>query len=234
MTLASMTVLMLLVTNGLGLALSYVLGRGWVPARLLLQPGRQDWKRLRGRLPLIALNIGLLVGGSWLVLSVVGDRLPTDRPSLLSWAAQMLAVALVDDAWFYTVHRLLHVRPELYRRIHRIHHRAFAPLPLDYIYAHPLEWSVGAVGPVLGLLLVGAATGGLNAWTFLGYSTLRQLHELNVHSGMRSPVARRMRFIGTAEQHDQHHARPNSGHYATAFRFLDLLLGTENIDEKVA
>ena len=226
MTLAEQTVLMLVITNGLGLAMSYALGRGWVPAGALLQPGRQDWQRFRGRLPLIALNISVLIGASWVALSLVGSHMPTSRPPLLIWAFQMLAVALVDDAWFYAVHRLLHVKPELYRRVHRVHHRAHAPLPLDYIYVHPLEWATGALGPIAGLILISAVTGGLNAWTFLGYSTLRQIHELNVHSGMRSPIASRLRFVGTAEQHDQHHARPSSGNYGTAFRFLDHLLGT--------
>lgn len=228
MNVAGMTLTMLAVTNGLGLAASYALGRGWVPAGALLQPGRQDWGRFRERLPLIALNITTLMIGSGLTLSLIGGEIAGGRPPLLVWCVQMLAVALVDDSWFYAFHRLMHARPELYRRIHRIHHRAFAPLPLDYVYVHPVELSTGAIGPILGLILVGLATGGLNIWTFLGYSTLRQIHELNVHSGLRSPVAARMRLIGTAEQHDQHHARPNSGNYGTAFRILDRLLGTES------
>jgi len=226
MSVAEMTWIMLVVTNGLGLAASYALGQGWVPARALYQPGRQDWERFRGRLPLIALNLGILMVGSGLALSVVGPQLLPARPNLLPWCAQMLAVALVDDAWFYGIHRLLHERPELYRRIHRIHHRAFAPLPLDYIYVHPLEWAAGAVGPVLGLILVSLVTGGLNLWTFLGYSTLRQLHELKVHSGLRPLDLLSIPLVGTVEQHDLHHARPNSGNYGTAFRILDRLLGT--------
>lgn len=228
MSLAGMTLTMLAVTNALGLAASFALGRGWVPAKALYQPGRQDWGRFRGRLPLIALNMGLVMLGAGLGLSLMGPHMPTARPPLLSWALQLLAVALIDEAWFYVFHRLAHAKPALYRRIHRVHHRAHAPLPLDYVYVHPLEWSFGALGSILGFAVVALATGGLNAWTFLGHATLKQLRELRVHSGLRVFDRVQIPLLGTVEHHDTHHARPNSGNYGTASRLLDRLLGTES------
>lgn len=70
-------------------------------------------------------------------------------PGLGVVAAQLAIVVVLDDVWFYWMHRWMHRQPGLYRRIHKQHHEAFAPVPIEYIYVHPLELAAGTVGTFL-------------------------------------------------------------------------------------
>lgn len=225
MSVALQAQLMLLSVLVVGLIGSYAVSHGWIPDRMLLQPGRQDWARFRGRLPLTLFNLGVLMGGSTVVLSLIEDRfVPT--PTLPVLLLQVVIVTAIDDTWFYFLHRALHEVPALYRSIHRIHHKAYAPLPLDYLYVHPAEWALGAIGAVGGLAAVALLWGGLSAASFLAYATLRAYHELHVHSGLRPWILHRIPLVGTVAQHDTHHAKPTLGNYGTALRLWDRLLGT--------
>ena len=226
MSLVLLTLGLLVVATVTGLLASWAVSTGKVPDRWLIQPGRHSWARFRERLPLILLNMGMLMGVSAVALSLLEPHMPTARPPALAFAAQLLLVLAADDLWFYGLHRLIHVNPTLYRVVHRIHHRAYAPVALDYFYVHPLEWMLGAFGPVLGMLGVIAIWGELSVWTFLTYSTFRQFHELNLHSGVRGLLSRHIPLLGKVEHHDLHHAKPLSGNYASATTILDRLLQT--------
>jgi len=135
-------------------------------------------------------------------------------------------ILVVDDAWFYGWHRLLHEDKRLYNRVHRIHHKAFSPLPIEYIYVHPLEWIVGSIGPFLGIVAVNLTWGTIPVWTFWGYLLIRNLHELDVHSGIRSLVGEHIPLYGLTEHHDLHHARPTHGNYCSTFTLWDRVFKT--------
>lgn len=227
MNVAVLTLLMFVVATTLGFVLSYAICKGWVPRAWLLQPGRQDWARFRERLPLIAANHTVLVGGSFLGLWYYGSFMTTGVPPLGTLLVQLAVVIFVEDLFFYFYHRALHESPFLYRHIHRIHHKAFAPLPLDHLYVQPLEWMLGTIGPLAGLATVYLAWGELNMWTYLVYGTFRELHELHIHSGLRSVLLYRVGLLSTVDRHDLHHARPNSGNYASSLRIWDRVFRTE-------
>ena len=110
--------------------------------------------------------------------------------------------------------------------IREIHHKAFAPLPIEYIYVHPLEWIVGAIGPFLGLLVLHLAWGAIPAWSLWAYLLVRNLHELDVHSGIKSPLGKWIPLYAPAEHHDLHHAKPTKGNFASTLTFWDNVLGT--------
>lgn len=64
-------------------------------------------------------------------------------------------MACVDDTVFYWSHRFLHT-PNMYPKIHKIHHEFNHSISLCSIYAHPLEYSLGNVIPaMLGHVLLG-------------------------------------------------------------------------------
>ena len=218
------TILIYAGINVVGLVWSAGIIAVGIPARMSIQGRHQKWASLLERLPLIVFNQLTLIAVVWLAMSHLGHHLETSLPLLWVLVLQVFMITFIDDAWFYAWHRLLHQNKGLYNRIHRIHHRAHAPLPIEYMYVHPLEWMVGSVGPALGLAAVAMAWGEVSTWTLWGYLLTRNLHELDIHSGMRSPVGELIPLYASTEHHDLHHSRPTMGNYASTFEVWDRLM----------
>lgn len=227
MILTLATVSMLLLTNGVGLLVSLYFDKHGLPPGWNNQASPRKPGSLRPRLPLIALNLGIMIVGTALTLPFISGGFSLALPTPLQVLAHLGLLFVADDLWFYGLHRLLHQHKGLYKRIHKLHHKAFAPVPIEYIYVHPLEWMSGAMGPILLMALIALVQGQMNAWTFLMWSTLRTLHELDIHSGIRSVLSRALPIVAPMEHHDLHHAKPNLGNYASTFLIWDRLLGTE-------
>jgi sterol desaturase/sphingolipid hydroxylase (fatty acid hydroxylase superfamily) len=186
------------------------------------------WKRF----PLVAFNLTLLMVITYGGLSLTEDLFVWTLPPSFLWAglmilAQCTLLVVIDDAYFYWFHRTLHENRWLYQKIHVIHHRAFSPFPLEYIYVHPLEWMIGAGGIPLGLSLIYYTQGGISVWAFWLFAAWRNLHEIDIHSGLVSRWSATLPFFGTTEHHDQHHLKNSKGNYSSTFTFWDRLLGTD-------
>jgi sterol desaturase/sphingolipid hydroxylase (fatty acid hydroxylase superfamily) len=208
---------------GLGLSISLRMDREQQRAT------RRKPKTLGKRLYLIGFNIAmsnlLLSGSVWLL----ADKFPVTVPSLGVFVAQLAIIFVADDFVFYGVHRAMHESKWLYRRIHKIHHEAYAPVPIEFIYAHPLEVLAGGVGTALGLTLALAAFGEMSAWTLWSAVALRVAHELEIHSSVRRLTRALIPFYGGSEEHARHHERPTSGNYASTFTLWDRVFGTRSI-----
>lgn len=176
------------------------------------------------RLPLISLNLLLLIVITCGGLYFVADQFVMERPPLWSWALQVLVIFFVDDTWFYFMHRWMHENTYMMRKIHSIHHRAMTPFPLEYIYVHPLEWFLGSFGSFIGLGFVLLLWGNVYAWPFWTYVVLRNLHEIEIHSDLRTFI--KIPVLAPTEHHDLHHARVK-GNYASTFRIWDKVFKTE-------
>ena len=135
---------------------------------------------------------------------------------------------MCDDFGFYWAHRAMHQYRWLYRRVHKYHHEAAAPVPIEFIYAHPLDALAGGVGTVLGFAVALLAFGEISAWTLWSGVAARLAHELLIHSGLRSVIGAYVPFFGIAEHHARHHERPTSGNYASTFTLWDRLFRTES------
>ncbi len=61
----------------------------------------------------------------------------------------------------------------------------------------------------------------------LKMSAIRNLHELDIHSGIKSSkITSFIPFYGSTEHHDLHHSK-NKGNYASTFTIWDKVFGTE-------
>ena len=116
----------------------------------------------------------------------------------------------------------MHTNKYILNKIHRIHHRAITPVALEYIYVHPLEWIMGYVGPFLAIFLI-ILFSPVNIIAFWLYQLIRNIHELDVHSGFKSVFSKWIPFWGECEHHDLHHKKLN-GNYATTFTIWDYFL----------
>lgn len=177
------------------------------------------------RLPLIGLNIVLLQ-----VLTGFGIFSAVEAAFFdfsFSWAYLFLQFALFlifDDFFFYWYHRLMHENDYIFKKIHRIHHRATSPFPLEFLYVHPLEWMTGTVGILIGFIAMYFMFGGINIYAFWAYTFYRSAHEIEIHSGI-DGFTRLIPFYGSSRQHDDHHAYIK-GNYASSLSYLDRIFGT--------
>jgi len=184
------------------------------------------------RLPLILFNIILLIIISFLGLYFFydfgffkeGESIFQDFNFLLIFA-QLFLILVIDDLYFYFLHSFMHKNKYVLKKIHKIHHRAITPVALEYIYVHPIEWMMGYLGPFLGILVI-SYFGPVSFFSFWAYQIIRNLHELDVHSGLKSKFSKWIPFWGETEHHDKHHEALN-GNYATTFTFWDEIFGTK-------
>lgn len=145
-----------------------------------------------------------------------------------SWpaiVASFVGFMVLNDAWFYGWHRLMH-HPKLFRYVHAVHHKSVDVNPFSTYSFHAVEAFLlgSAVIPVvllvpmyLPVLGVAQAVGlANNLMSHLGYEFLpRGFIQV-------SPL----RWMNTATFHSLHHTRLN-GNYGLLFRFWDRLFGTE-------
>jgi len=190
-----------------------------------IQPKEYFAKRFYERFPLILFNISILLGVGIVGVFLLQDFIDFGLPTVWVFTWQLVLIFLIDDLYFYFYHSALHTK-FLYKHIHKTHHRSTMPIPMEYIFTHPLEWFFGAIGPFIGLVVI-ASFSEINIYAFWVMSALRNLHELDIHSGIKSSkITSLIPFYGTTEHHDLHHSK-NKGNYASTFTLWDKVFGTE-------
>ncbi len=141
------------------------------------------------------------------------------------WAySGFFILILIDDAWFYWCHRLLH-HPRIYKYVHAEHHKSVDVNPFTSMSFHVLEpflltlWIVPVslmmpmYAPVLGFLQVWGLLD--NIKSHLGYEFYPKWFNQSWLS-----------FLTTSTYHNMHHDKFN-GNYGVHFRIWDRLFGTE-------
>ena len=190
-----------------------------------IQPKEYFAKRFYERFPLILFNISILLGVGIVGIFLLQDFIAFELPTVWVFTWQLVLILQIDDLYFYFYHSALHTK-FLYKHIHKTHHRSTMPIPMEYIFTHPLEWFFGAIGPFIGLVVI-ASFSEINIYAFWVMSALRNLHELDIHSGIKSSkITSLIPFYGTTEHHDLHHSK-NKGNYASTFTLWDKVFGTE-------
>jgi sterol desaturase/sphingolipid hydroxylase (fatty acid hydroxylase superfamily) len=219
------TALVLLGSNFLGFIYTYIVLNTNLLAKFRIQnkPYHKGifWKRM----PLFLFNLSTLIALSAFGAYFMFDYFQTEWPSWWVIILQVLLAFIIDDLWFYFYHRYLHENKFLLKHVHSIHHRATTPFPLEYLYAHPLEWMTGALGPVLGFGIISLFMP-MNIFAFWIFGVLRNLHEIHIHSDLNLPILSEMPILSKTKHHDDHHAKLN-GNYASTFNWMDRLFKTQ-------
>ncbi|MEC7987515.1 MAG: sterol desaturase family protein [Myxococcota bacterium] len=227
------TLLIAFLCNAFGFVFSYFILQTDAFGRLRIQKRRYRKGTFRKRLPLILLNLSILFVLVFVGLYFAEGFFDMEWQSWWSIAIQISVFVLLDDVYFYFYHRALHNVPVLYSKIHKIHHRAFAPFPMEYIYVHPLEWMLGTLGIVLAAVSIVLVNGQISVHAFWIFSVIRNLHEVDIHSGLRSLFAHKIPLFAATEHHDFHHRKNTKGNYGSMFTFWDTVMGTSiDMEEK--
>ena len=217
------TVLLLIIINLYGFLYSVCITKYKLFVNNKIQTKIINYDILVSRLPLVCFNVFVLI-----VLNVVGitffDHLfLRDYNSIARSLVEVFFVLLVDDFFFYILHRVMHENKYIYKKIHKIHHRANVPIPFEYIYVHPLEWMSGMIGPFVGMILMG----GISFESYCFYLIIRNIHEIHIHSGLKTAYFFRFfPFYGINEHHDIHHSK-RDGNYASTFIIWDIIFNSK-------
>ena len=218
------TVLVLLGSNLFGLIYSMLVLKTNIFKAFRIQSKSYQDAIFRKRMPLFLFNFIILLfvagAGSYLIY----DSIDTSLTSLWIIGLQVLFAFVIDDAWFYFFHRWLHENKFMLRHIHSIHHRATTPFPLEYLYAHPLEWMLGMIGVGIGFALI-LIVMPINVYALWTFGLLRNLHEIHIHSDLQLPFFSNVPFLSKTKHHDDHHSKLE-GNYASTFNWMDRIFKT--------
>jgi len=142
------------------------------------------------------------------------------------FALQLAAMIVAHDAYFYWMHRGLHLK-SMFRFAHLHHHKSRTPTPwAAYSFASFEAFTEAAFVPIF-LLIVPMYDFAI--FLFLAHMILRNVIG---HSGVEFFPAgwTRSKFVGwitTTTHHDLHHSQGNSN-FGLYFTWWDRLMGTEH------
>ena len=222
-SIAIYTIVLLICTNLFGLLYSMLVLYTPIFKKFSIQKKSYVKGVFAKRMPLYLFNITLLLTISG-VGAYFGFGFLKQEVSIGIIMFQVIFAFVIDDIFFYFYHRWLHENKFMLKNVHSIHHRATKPFPLEYLYAHPIEWMLGMIGAFLGfaILLIFMP---VNVYAFWIFGALRNLHEIHIHSDLELPVSSKIPLLSKTKHHDDHHAKL-TGNYSSTFVWMDRLFKT--------
>ena len=222
-SIAIYTIVLLICTNLFGLIYSILVLYTSVFQKFSIQKKPYVKGLFSKRMPLYLFNITLLLTISGFGAYFFADFFIQDF-SIGTIIFQVVVAFVIDDIFFYFYHRWLHENKYMLKTVHSIHHRATKPFPLEYLYAHPIEWLLGMIGAFLGFAILFMFMP-VNLYAFWIFGGLRNLHEIHIHSDLELPVSSKIPLLSKTKHHDDHHAKL-TGNYSSTFLWMDRLFKT--------
>ncbi len=163
----------------------------------------------------------------WARSNGYGAPFPTHVPSWLEIAGWVALLVVVQDAYFYWTHRLLH-RPAWFKRWHRTHHKTITPTPFT---AYAFDWREALVQVAMPLAM--QMMFGIPHIAFFIFLGIMIAKNVVGHAGTEFHPAwfADHWFWGlftTTTHHDLHHSGGFGSNYGLYFTFWDRLCGTEH------
>jgi len=157
-----------------------------------------------------------------LVVDLFGFQIAGPLPAFSQLLWQIPAFLVIEDFYFYWMHRFLHWK-KIYKYVHKVHHEHKSPFGITAEYAHPIETVVLGLGTLLGPLLLCRHL--FTLWVYLG---VRLWETVEDHSGYDVPFnpTNLIPFWGGPVHHDFHH-KTFDGPYSSIFTYCDYLFGTD-------
>lgn len=218
------TVLVPVVSNLFGLLYSMLVLKTDLFKSFRIQSKAYQESVFKKRMPLFIFNFILLISVAGVSSYLIYDTLETSFIPLWMIGLQVLFAFIIDDIWFYFFHRWLHENKFMLKHVHSIHHRATTPFPLEYLYAHPIEWMLGMIGVFIAFALI-LIVMPINIYALWIFGILRNLHEIHIHSDLELPFFSKIPFLSKTKHHDDHHAHLN-GNYSSTFNWMDRIFKT--------
>jgi len=165
--------------------------------------------------------IFVMVASSWLVPTAFKAAV-ADQPYWL----QLIELIVLGDLGFYSVHRLFHSVPGLWR-FHAVHHSIEE---MDWLAAHrvhPLDQIL-----TRGASLVPCFALGFSQWAVIAYAALYHWHSLMLHANIRINFGPLRWLVASPEFHHWHHSnRPEAydKNFAGQFALWDFIFGTAHL-----
>ena len=222
-SIAIYTIVLLICTNLFGLIYSILVLYTSVFQKFSIQKKPYVKGLFSKRMPLYLFNITLLLTISGFGAYFFADFFIQDF-SIGTIIFQVIFAFVIDDIFFYFYHRWLHENKYMLKTVHSIHHRATKPFPLEYLYAHPVEWLLGMIGAFLGFAILFMFMP-VNLYAFWIFGGLRNLHEIHIHSDLELPISSKIPLLSKTKHHDDHHAKL-TGNYSSTFVWMDRLFKT--------
>ena len=157
-------------------------------------------------------------------LEFLGMRMDLPLPPVLSVIKTIAICFVVEDLFFYIVHRILHW-PYFYKWIHKVHHEHSSDVfSIVAEWAHPLETAILGLGTILGPI-VSRCDHVATLWAWLFF---RLLQTVDTHSGYVFPwsPSNWIPFVAGPDCHWVHHATFNT-QFASTFTLWDKVFGTD-------
>ena len=222
-SIAFYTIVLLIFTNLFGLIYSVLVLYTSIFQKFSIQKKPYVKGLFFKRMPLYLFNITLLLTISGFGAYFFADFFIQDF-SIGTIIFQVIFAFVIDDIFFYFYHRWLHENKYMLKTVHSIHHRATKPFPLEYLYAHPVEWLLGMIGAFLGFAILFMFMP-VNLYAFWIFGGLRNLHEIHIHSDLELPISSKIPLLSKTKHHDDHHAKL-TGNYSSTFVWMDRLFKT--------
>ena len=100
-------------------------------------------------------------------------------PSSTKFVMQIIFLLLVEDFFFYIIHRFLHWRV-IYPYIHKWHHEHKITIAITANFAHPIEFIANLLSSAVGTFFLGKHIHMTTVWTWYA---IRILESVEGHSG---------------------------------------------------
>ena len=213
------TVLVLLASNFFGLIYSMLILKTKIFKSFRIQSKSYETAVFVKRMTLFIFNFLILLSVAGFGSYLLYESLETAMHPFWLIGLQILFAFIIDDVWFYFFHRWLHENKYMLKNVHSIHHRATTPFPLEYLYAHPLEWMLGMIGVVIAFALI-LLVMPISVYALWGFGLLRNLHEIHIHSDLELPILSKLPFLSKTKHHDDNHSKL-TGNYASTFNWMD-------------